>query len=153
MVPSPSTVRQAGAVVAFEGFAAEAMAVVLLVAHFSDSEHLAGFSGPGTAVWFAVMGTPLLAAGWALWTGRRWGRGIAVFAQLLLLPVAWYMAVGSAQWALGAPIAVVAVAVLGLLFSPSALQWLSADASGDDHAGSGPSDPAASADNSAPDTR
>ena len=69
------------------------------------------------------MGAAVLAAGWALWTGRRWGRGIAVFAQLLLLPVAWYMAVGSQQWAYGVPVALVAVGALALLFSPSALQW------------------------------
>jgi hypothetical protein len=65
-----------------------------------------------------------------------------VFAQLLLLPVAWYMAVGSAQWGYGVPVAVEAVVVLVLLFSPSALQW-AAQASGD----------AASADSSEPDTR
>jgi hypothetical protein len=87
-----------------------------------------------------VMGSAVLAAGWALWTGRRWGRGIAVFAQLLLLPVAWYMAVGSDQWLYGTPIAVVALATLVLLFSPSALRWLRAQDS-------------AKADNSGPDTR
>ena len=70
------------------------------------------------------MGAAVLTAGWALWTGRRWGRGIAVFAQLLLLPVAWYIAVGSQQWSYGIPIALVAVAALALLFSPSAVQWL-----------------------------
>ena len=86
------------------------------------------------------MGAAVLAAGWALWAGRRWGRGIAVFAQLLLLPVAWYMAVGSHQWLYGIPIAAVALVTLALLFSPSALQWLGAQDS-------------ASADNSGPDTR
>ena len=90
--------------------------------------------------WFAIIGVGVLAAGWALWTGRRWGRGLAVFAQLLLLPVAWYIAVGSHQWLYGIPIAVVALVTLALLFSPSALQW----AAGQD---------AASADNSGPDTR
>ena len=57
----------------------------------------------GTAAWFAIIGGGVLAAGWALWTGRRWGRGVAVFAQLLLLPVAWYIAVGSHQWIYGIP--------------------------------------------------
>ena len=57
----------------------------------------------GTAAWFAIIGGAVLAAGWALWTGRRWGRGVAVFAQLLLLPVAWYLAVGSQQWIYGIP--------------------------------------------------
>jgi peptidoglycan/LPS O-acetylase OafA/YrhL len=91
-------------------------------------------------VWFAFVGGAVLAAGWALWTGRRWGRGIAVFAQLLLLPVTWYVAVGSHQWFYGIPVAAVALTALLLLFSPSALQWLGAQ------------DPA-SADSSGPDTR
>jgi hypothetical protein len=82
----------------------------------------------------------VLAAAWALWTGRRWGRGVAVFAQLLLLPVAWYMAVGSGQWLYGVPVALVAVVTLVLLFSPSTLEWLGAQDS-------------ASADNSGPETR
>jgi hypothetical protein len=86
------------------------------------------------------MGAAVLAAGWALWTGRRWGRGIAVFAQLLLLPVAWYMAVGSHQWRYGVPVGLVALVTLALLFSPSTLRWLGAQDS-------------ASADNSGPDTR
>ena len=131
--------RQAGAVVALEGAAALVVAVALVVRGLvgADQHIVSGF---GTAAWFAIIGGGVLAAGWALWTGRRWGRGLAVFAQLLLLPVAWYIAVGSHQWLYGIPIAVVALVTLALLFSPSALQW----AAGQD---------AASADNSGPDTR
>ncbi len=79
-----------------------------------------GLNNYGTAAWFAIIGGGVLAAGWALWTGRRWGRGVAVFAQLLLLPVAWYVAVGSHQWLYGIPVGVVALVTLVLLFSPSA---------------------------------
>ncbi|MET0475042.1 MAG: hypothetical protein ABW001_10425 [Mycobacterium sp.] len=140
IVPSPSTIRQAAAVVALEGVALVVVAAVL-VARALAGAHEKAISGYGTALWFAVMGAALFTAAWALWTGRRWGRGIAVFAQLLLLPVAWYVAVGSQQWAYGVPVALVAVIALALLFSPSALQWLSAQ------------DPAASADSSSPDTR
>jgi uncharacterized membrane protein (UPF0136 family) len=137
-VPSPSTVRQAAAVVALQGIALAGVAVVLVVRALSGA-HERTISGYGTAGWFVVMGAALITAGWALWTGRRWGRGIAVFAQLLLLPVAWYIAVGSQRWAYGVPIALVAIGVLVMLFSPSAVQWLSQDS--------------ASADNSSPDTR
>jgi peptidoglycan/LPS O-acetylase OafA/YrhL len=140
IVPSPTTVRQAGAVVALEGVAGLAAAVVYVVSGLAGAEE-SGLNKYGTALWFAIMGAALLAAGWALWTGRRWGRGIAVFAQLLLLPVAWYVAVGSHQWLYGIPIAVLAIGTLVLLFSPSALEWLGAH------------DSAASADNSGPDTR
>jgi len=64
-------------------------------------------------------------------------------AQLLLLPVAWYLAVGSGQWIYGIGLAVVALVTLVQLFSPSAVQWLSTQ----------DSDGAASADSSGPDTR
>jgi peptidoglycan/LPS O-acetylase OafA/YrhL len=116
---------------------------VVLVVRAIGGAHEKAISGYGTAAWYAVMGACVLAAGRALWTGRRWGRGIAVFAQLLLLPVAWYIAVGSQRWAYGVPVALVAVGALVLLFSPSALQWASATAA------QGP----ARADNSGPDTR
>lgn len=123
---------------ALEGGVLAVVAVVLVIRAI-DGAHEKSISGYGTAGWFAVMGAGLVTAGWALWTGRRWGRGIAVFAQLLLLPVAWYIAVGSGQWTYGVPVALVAGIALVLLFSPSAVQWLSQDS--------------ASADNSLPDTR
>lgn len=132
--------RQAAALVALEGVAGLVAAVVYVVSGFSGAEQ-PGLNFFGTAAWFAIIGGGVLAAGWALWTGRRWGRGIAVFAQLLLLPVSWYIAVGSHQWLYGIPVALVALLTLGLLFSPSALQWLAAQ------------DSAARADNSGPDTR
>lgn len=128
--------------VSLEGVALVVVAAILVVRAIGGA-HEKAISGYGTALWYAVMGAALLAAGWALWTGRRWGRGLAVFAQLLLLPVAWYIAVGSQQWAYGVPVALVAVGALALLFSPSALQWASASTAQD----------SARADNSGPETR
>lgn len=139
-VPSPSTVRQAAVLVALEGAVGLVAAVVYVVSGLGGAEE-SGLNKFGTAAWFVIVGGGVLAAGWALWTGRRWGRGIAVFAQLLLLPVSYYVAVGSHQWAFGIPIAVVAIATLVLLFSPSAVEWIGAH------------DDSASADNSGPDTR
>lgn len=136
-VPSPTTVRRAAILVALEGAAGLVVAVVMIVLALMGHQQRVAV---GTAVWFALVGGGVMAAGWALWTGRRWGRGIAVFAQLLLLPVSWYIAVGSHQWLYGVPVGVVALIALGLLFSPSALQWLGAQDS-------------ARADNSGPDTR
>ena len=73
-----------------------------------------------------VIGGAVLAAGWALISGRRWGRGVAVFANLLLLGVAWYIH-GSDQPLYAALVAVAALVVLGLLFSPAAVQWVTRD--------------------------
>jgi peptidoglycan/LPS O-acetylase OafA/YrhL len=133
-VPAPTTVRQAAILVALEGLAGLVAAVVYVVSGFSGADQ-PGLNFFGTAAWFAIIGGGVLAAGWALWTGRRWGRGLAVFAQLLLLPVTWYVAVGSHQWLYGIPVAAVALITLVLLFSPSALQWLGTQdsAAADDH--------------------
>ena len=133
-VPAPSTVRQgAGAVLA-------AVLFVIRGLTGADQHVVNGF---GTGATIAVLGAAVLAAGWALWNGRAWGRGLAVFAQLLLLPVAWYMGVGSHQWGYAIPLAVLAAAILVLLFSPATLQWLASP--GDQSA--------ASAESSGPETR
>ena len=108
---------------ALEGAAGLVAAVVYVVSGFGGADE-PGLNKFGTAAWFAIIGGGVLAAAWALWTGRRWGRGVAVFAQLLLLPVSWYIAVGSQQWVYGVPVGVVALITLVLLFSPSAVQWL-----------------------------
>jgi hypothetical protein len=141
MTPPPGTVRRAAILVALEGAIGLVAAVIYVVSGFGGSDD-PGMNKFGTAAWFAIIGGAVLAAGWALWTGHRWGRGVAVFAQLLLLPVSWYIAVGSHQWLYGIPVGIVALVVLALLFSPSAVQWLGAQDSDD-----------ASADSSGPDTR
>lgn len=135
---SPTTVRAAAALVGLEGAAGAAAAAVFLIRGLAGADqHIV--NGFGNAAWFAVIGAALLTAAWALWTGRRWGRGIAVFAQLLLLPVTWYVGVGSHRWFYGIPVAVVALAALVLLFAPATLRWLVDDS--------------ASAESSGPDTR
>ncbi|MGY4711465.1 hypothetical protein ACXDF8_18195 [Mycolicibacterium sp. CBM1] len=119
----PPVVRYAGVVTAAEGVVALVVAAVLVVRGLTGADqHIV--NGFGTAAWFAVMGAAVLAAGWALATGRRWGRGITVFANLLLLPVAWYI-VRSHQPIYAIAMGAVAVVVLGLLFSPAAVRWAS----------------------------
>ena len=99
------------------------VAVVLVIRAFGGAEQRI-VNGFGTAAWFALMGAAVLAAGWALVSRRRWGRGIAVFANLLLLPVAWYV-IRSQQPGYAIAVAAVALTVLALMFSPSAIRWAS----------------------------
>ena len=120
----PASVRGAGLIVALQGAAGWIMAAVLLVRAVGGADQRVA-NGFGTAVWFTLAGGAVLAAGWALLLGRRWGRGLAVFAELLLLPVAWYLAVGSHRMLIGIPVGVVALTGLALLFSPAALRWVS----------------------------
>lgn len=87
-------------------------------------------NGFGTAVWFVLAGGGVLAAGCALMAGRHWGRGLSVFAELLLFPVAWYLAVGSHRPLVGVSIGATAATALALLFSPASLRWVSANGHG-----------------------
>ncbi len=119
---APTAVRGAGWIVVLQGVAALVMAAVLVVRGLTGSDQRV-VNGLGTAVWFAVVGGAVLAAGYALTVGKRWGRGLGVFTQLLLLPVAWYLAAGSHQPAFGIPLGIVALTVLVLLFSPAAVRW------------------------------
>lgn len=140
--PAPTTVRVAGWIVAVQGVAALVVAAVLVVRGIAGADqHVV--NGLGTAVLFILAGGVVLAAGRALVIGKRWGRGFAVFTQLLLLPVAWYLAVGSHQPAFGIPAGVAALTTLILLFTPAAVRW----AVGGDQRG-----PASSA-SGGPDTR
>jgi hypothetical protein len=114
------------------------MAAVLVVRAFGGADqHVV--NGLGTAVWFVLVGGGVLAAGCALVSGKRWGRGLAVFTQLLLLPVAWYLAVGSQRPVFGVPLGIVALTALVLLFSPPSVRWAAGgDQRGTSAASSGP---------------
>ncbi|MBS1694328.1 MAG: hypothetical protein JST91_19105 [Actinobacteria bacterium] len=142
MTPPP-LVRYAGFLVAAEGIAALIIAVVLVVRGFEGADQRI-VSGFGTAAWFLLIGSGVLAGGWALITGRRWGRGIAVFANLVLLGVAWYV---FTSHQLAYSIAVTALALMALvpLFSRQAQDWMADVRPGDQ--------PSASSDNAGPDNR
>ena len=122
--------RAAGVVVAIQGLAALAIAAVLAVRGIAGADQRV-VNGLATAALFVVVGGVVLAAGRALTAGRRWGRGLAVITQLLLLPVAWYLVRGSQQPAAGVPAGILALAVLALLFSPSAIRWAAGGSGGD----------------------
>ncbi|WP_204250171.1 hypothetical protein [Mycolicibacterium goodii] len=118
----PPGVRYAGLLTAAEGVAALVVAVVLVVRAMAGADqHIV--NGWGTAVWFILIGGGVLAGGWALVTGRRWGRGIAVMANLLLLPVAWYV-ITSHHVVYGVLLGLLALGTLVLLFTPSTVEWL-----------------------------
>jgi peptidoglycan/LPS O-acetylase OafA/YrhL len=126
--PVPKTnavVRAAGALVAVEGGLGVAVAVVLVIRGLlGHDQHQA--NGYGTAAWFVVIGGAVLAAGVGLLRGRRWGRSIAVFAQLLLLPVIWSLLTDSHRPVLGVLAGIVVVAALALLLSPPFNRWIAA---------------------------
>ncbi len=124
--------------VSLEGAVAVGVAVVLVARGLLGHDQNVT-SGYGTAAWFAILGGAVLAAGLALIFGRRWGRAIAIVAQLLLLPVAWSLLTDSHQTLFGVLLAVVVFAALGCLFSSPTSRWLAAEYGEDPETGE-PSD-------------
>jgi peptidoglycan/LPS O-acetylase OafA/YrhL len=129
--PPPTAVRRAGLVVALEGAVGIVGAVVFLVRGLTGAEDAVFINDYGTAAWFAILGGGVLAGGVALVRGRRWGRAIAVVAQILLIPVGFALLTDSGRPYFGAPLLVVVLIVLVLLFSPSSVRWLSGEAAPD----------------------
>lgn len=119
----PTTVRVAGGLVTFEGSVAVIIAITLIVRALLGHDQ-SGASGYGTAAWFIVLGGAVLAAGLALLFGRRWGRAIAIVAQVLLLPVVWALLTDSDQPVFGGLLGAVVVASLGFLFSSPTSAWM-----------------------------
>ncbi len=136
--PIPPVVRGTGVAVGLEGVAALVFALALVISGIREGDARVAF---GTAAMFLLIGAAVSAAGWALFRGQRWGRGVAVFAQLMLLPLAYYMLSGSHRPEFGMPLGVVAMVTLALLFSPQALKWAAYQSD------------SARSDNSEPDTR
>ena len=123
----PTAVRVAGWIATAQGLVGLGAAVVLFVrALMGHREETVVISGYGTALWFAILAGGLFAAGIGLLRGRRWGRGLVVIAELLLLFVAWYVAVGSGQWWEGIALALVCLVALVALFLRDAVEWYAA---------------------------
>ena len=101
---------------------------IYLVVHalLGYREETVQISGYGTAIWFVIMGGALTAAAVGLLRNKRWGRGLIIIAQLVLLPVAYYLGVGSEQWAAGVIVGASAIVVLVCLFRREALEWYAA---------------------------
>ncbi|GAB88564.1 hypothetical protein [Gordonia rhizosphera] len=132
----PATIRAAGAVTALEGAIAVVVAVILAIREASGHRE-AAISGYGTAAWFGIIGGGVLLGGIALLAGRRWGRAIAVVAQILLLPVAYALLTDSHQPWFGVPLGIAAIGVLVAMFSPASTHWLAGEYGSDDPADGG----------------
>lgn len=124
----PTTVRISGVVTAVEGVVAVVAAIVLVIRELAG-HHESAVSGYGTAGWFGLIGLGVIAGGVALLRGRRWGRGVSIVAQLLLLPVAYALLTDSHQPGFGIPLAIVALAILILHFSPMTVRWVTGEPS------------------------
>ena len=73
--------------------------------------------GLGVAILMAAFGLLLLVVARGVFLGRRWSRGPAVVAQLILLPIAWSFRGGVTTW-VSVTLAALAIAVLVGLLHP-----------------------------------
>lgn len=123
----PPGVRIAGGIATVQGLVLLGFAVYLVVhALLGHREETVQISGYGTAIWFVIMGGAVTAAAVGMLRNKRWGRGLIIIAQLVLLPVAYYLGVGSEQWAAGVIVGASAIVVLVCLFRRESLEWYAA---------------------------
>lgn len=119
----PPSVRYAGFLAAAQGVLALLFGFLLIIRDIAGHEELmAVISGWGTGLWFLIMGSAVLACGLALTRGKRWGRGVVVMTQMLLLPVAYYLFT-SGQPVYAGILAVTALAGLAMMFNNDAAKW------------------------------
>ena len=116
----PTPVRAAGALVALQGLAATAFAVLLAVQ--ARSSPLGVGAVLAEAGFFLLIAVTLGAIGVGLATGRRAARTPALVTQLLLLPVV-YSLLSSGQTLLGAVSGVVVFAAFMLLVNERSRAW------------------------------
>jgi hypothetical protein len=105
--------------VAVEAFLLVALACLELAAIDADRLSL----GLSTATFFLAAGVGLAACAYALWRGRRWGRGPALLAQLVALGLAWNFR-GGGTTAVSVGLAVAAVVVVAGLLHPTSVDVL-----------------------------
>ena len=73
--------------------------------------------GVGVAILMAGFGLSLLLVARGVFLGRRWSRGPAVVAQLILLPLAWSFRGGGTTW-VSVVLAMIAITTLVGLLHP-----------------------------------
>jgi hypothetical protein len=102
-----------------EAFLLVALGVMELAAVDGDRLGL----GLSTAAFFLAAGAGLAACAYALWRGRRWGRGPVLLAQLIALGLAWNLR-GGGTTAVALGLVVAAGVVVAGLLHPSSVDVL-----------------------------
>ena len=105
--PRPPTIVIAAVLLALEGLIGLGYAGIA-VGQIRMSRAVVGL---GVAILMAAFGLLLLVVARGVFLGRRWSRGPAVVAQLILLPIAWSFRGGVTTW-VSVTLAALAIAVL-----------------------------------------
>ncbi|MFH8348090.1 hypothetical protein [Streptomyces sp. NPDC018045] len=122
--PRPARLSAAAVLTAVEGVALAALGVYMLIDGLAGSPDSPRQAETGGLTVIALAVLPLVAAR-GLWLRRRWSRGPSLITQIVAFPVAWTLINGGgALIAAGIGLALVAIAVLGLLVNPTATEAL-----------------------------
>ncbi|MCW2830137.1 MAG: hypothetical protein JWP31_829 [Aeromicrobium sp.] len=111
----------AAGIAAIEALTFGVLAVLELLSISSERIGL----GIGTTLFLLIIGAGLLWAGWRVTEGDAWARSPLVFAQIILLGIAWNFR-GDPPW-LSPALALPAIIALGCLLSPPVTRALSDD--------------------------
>jgi hypothetical protein len=109
----PLTIVMAAVLLALEGLLGLGYAGVAL----GEVRMSRAAIGVGVAILMAAFGLLLLLVARGVFLGRRWSRGPAVVAQLILLPIAWSFRGGVTTW-ISVTLAALAIAALVGLLHP-----------------------------------
>lgn len=113
----PATLRWAVALVLGEAVAGIAITAYLVVEDVTaDASDRAG--AIAVTGYFAAVAVLLAVLARALWRRRGWARGPAIFLQLMLAPIGYYMVAGGLAW-LGVPVLLGGLLGAVLLVAPA----------------------------------
>jgi hypothetical protein len=116
-------VRVAGALICVQAVGVVVLSVLILVSGFRNAAAVGQLLGQ--AAFFLVCAVGMVACGWSLIGGRRWGRSPTIVVQVVLAAVGYYLAVPSGQLGWGIALIIFALVTGGLLLTRPANDWIS----------------------------
>jgi hypothetical protein len=123
VIPPPRPVAAAGALVCAQALGVVVLAAVIVVSGFHHSAAVGQLLAQGA--YYVVLAAGMVLCGWALLTGRRWGRTPTIVVQIVVAAVGYYMAVPSGRLLLGIALILLGVVTGGLLVTKPANEWVS----------------------------
>jgi hypothetical protein len=116
-------VQVAGALICVQAVGVVVLAVLIVVSGFRNAAAVGQLLGQ--AAFFLVCAVGMVACGWSLIGGRRWGRSPTIVVQVVLAAVGYYLAVPSGQLGWGIALVIFALVTGGLLLTRPANDWIS----------------------------
>jgi hypothetical protein len=116
-------VRVAGALICVQAVGVVVLSVLIVVSGFRNAAAVGQLLGQ--AAFFLVCAVGMVACGWSLIGGRRWGRSPTIVVQVVLAAVGYYLAVPSGQLGWGIALIIFALVTGGLLLTRPANDWIS----------------------------